>query len=193
VGANRLDHRAFNGRAHQVDHLGRRLDTAQRRLANLVATGQHLEQDLIEVLERRRLNTFHGRHPQHDFVALAFGQLLEHIGRLVIVQVHQNGGDDLGVFVAQQFGHGQRVHPFQALNARDVAALQDPVNQQCCLVVAQSQFQHRAHIVPGIGDQQTLGSRHAGEFDHHVVDLLTGRLRGLAMLHRACTSLLTNA
>ena len=37
--------------------------------------------------------------------------------------------DDLRVFVAQQFGHRPRVHPLQAFNAGDIAALQDPVDQ----------------------------------------------------------------
>ena len=34
-----------------------------------------------------------------DFIALTLRQMLEHVSRLVIVQVHQDGRHDLGVFV----------------------------------------------------------------------------------------------
>jgi len=62
VAADGLDHRALNGGTHQVDHLGRCLHTTQRRLADLVAACQHLEQHFIQVLQGGRLNAFHGGH-----------------------------------------------------------------------------------------------------------------------------------
>ena len=62
---------------------------------------------------------------------------LQHLGRLVEVQVHQDRGDDLRVLVAHQLGHRARLHPLQAFDAADVAALQDAVEQQVGLVLAE--------------------------------------------------------
>jgi len=71
----------------------------------------------LRSFKRRRLNAFHGGDAQHHLVALALGQMLEHIGGLVVLQVHQDRRHDLRVLVAQQLGHRQRVHPLQALDA----------------------------------------------------------------------------
>ena len=56
VVADRLDHRALDRVAHQVDHLGGRLHAAQRGLLQAVAAGQHLAHHLVEVLQRRGLD-----------------------------------------------------------------------------------------------------------------------------------------
>ena len=76
------------------------------------------------------------------------------------------------MLVAQQFGHRDRVHPFQTFNTRDVAALQDTVDQQARFVLAQGAAQHRAHIAAGIGDQQTLRRRIVRETHDHLVDFV---------------------
>ena len=57
-------------------------------------------------------------------------KILQDIGGLVKVQMHQNGRHDLRMLIAQQLRHRRRVHPLQALDARDIAALQNAVNQQ---------------------------------------------------------------
>ena len=72
----------------------------------------------------------------HHLVALALGEGLEHRAGLVEIQVHQDGRDDLRMLVAQQLGHRAGVHPLQALDAGDVGALQDAVDQQVGLVLA---------------------------------------------------------
>ena len=87
---------------------------------------------------------------------IALGEILEHTSGLVEVQVHQNRRQNLRVLVAQQLGHRQRVHPFQAFDARDITALQNAVNQQRRLVVAQRALQHRAHVVVRVRHQQAL-------------------------------------
>ena len=101
--ANRLNNRPFNPRAHQVDHLGSGLDTAQRRLSHLVTAGQHIEQHLVQVFQGRGLDAFHGGDAQHDFVSLAFDEKFQYICRLVKIKVHQNGRHNLGVLIAKQF------------------------------------------------------------------------------------------
>jgi hypothetical protein len=170
VTANGLEHRALDDRAHHVDHLRRRLDTTQRRLADLVTAGQHLEQNLVQILQGRGLNAFHGRDAQHDLIALPLRQVPEHIGSLVVIQVHHDGSHDLRVFVAQQLGHRQRVHPLQAFDARDIAALKNPVQQQRGLVVAQRPLEHGAHIVPRVGHQQAMRRGNIGEPPDHLID-----------------------
>ncbi len=45
----------------------------------------------------------------------------EDLAGLVALQVHQDGGDDLRVLVADQLGHRWRVHPLQAFDAGGVA------------------------------------------------------------------------
>ena len=44
-------------------------------------------------------------------------EVLEHISRLVIIQVNQNGGHDLRVLITQQFGYREGIHPLQTFNA----------------------------------------------------------------------------
>ncbi|KAF1070496.1 MAG: hypothetical protein GAK39_01977 [Variovorax sp.] len=172
VVADGVQHGHVGIAAEVVDHLGRRLDAAQRGLADLVATGQHLEQHFVEVLERGRLNAFQRGHAQHDFAAKAFGQLHQHGSSLLVLQVHQDGGHDLRMLAAQQFGHRQRVHPFQAFDAGDIAALQDAVDQQRGLVVAQGALEHRAHIAAGVVHQQALRGRVIGKAVDDEVHLL---------------------
>ena len=54
--ADVVEHRGLDAGAHQVEHLGRGLDAAERGLAHLVAAGQQLAHDLVQVLQRRRLD-----------------------------------------------------------------------------------------------------------------------------------------
>ncbi|OIQ70224.1 hypothetical protein GALL_481650 [mine drainage metagenome] len=179
MAADRFDHRAFDRRTHQVDHFSRRFDTTQRGLAHLVTTGKHHEQHLIEIFERQRLNALHGGHTQHHLVALTLAKKFQNIGGLVEIEMYQNCRGNLRMLIAQQLSHAGRFHPLQALNAGDIAALQNAVDQQSRLVVAQRAFEHRAHVIARIGHQQTLRRRHASELVHHFVDPFTGHRFGL--------------
>jgi NAD(P)-dependent dehydrogenase (short-subunit alcohol dehydrogenase family) len=73
----------------------------------------------------------------------------------------------------------QRVHPLQAFDAGDVAALQDAVDQQRGLVVAQRTAQHGLHVVAGVGDQEALRACRVGELHQHLVDLVARDGAGL--------------
>ena len=63
-----------------------------------------------------------------------------------MLQVHQDGGDDLGVLVADQVGHRAGIHPLQAFDARGLAALEDAGDEVGGLVVAQGLGQHIADV-----------------------------------------------
>jgi len=70
-----------------------------------------------------------------------------------------------------------RVHPLQALDAGDVAALQDAVDQQVGLFVAQGLAQHALDVLVGVGHEHVLGLRHGDELvDDRLVPLPRYRL-----------------
>jgi len=97
---------------------------------------------------------------QHDLVALALSEVLQHISGLVVVQVHQDRRHDLRVFVAQQLRHRQAGPSTSDASMPETSPpCKIAVNQQSGLVVAQRQLQHRAHVVAGVGDQQALRGR----------------------------------
>ncbi len=85
--------------------------------------------------------------------SLPLGECLQDRGGLVGAQVNQDRRHDLRVLVAQQLGHRDGVHPLQALDARDVAALDDAVDQQVGLVVTQRLAQHGLDVLVGVGHQ----------------------------------------
>jgi len=61
--------------------------------------------------------------------------------------MHKDGGYDLRVFIADQFGDRCRIHPLQAFYATSVAIVQDAIEQAGRLVVAQRFGQHAADII----------------------------------------------
>ena len=97
---------------------------------------------------------------------------------MVTLQVHQNGGDDLRVLMADQLGHRGRIHPAQALDARDVAALHDAVDQHAGLVVAQRTFQHATHVGVGIMHQRALLRGLLMKTFQNLLDMVLGRVLG---------------
>ncbi len=105
-----------------------------------------------------------GGDAQQHVVAQAVGEVLEDLAGLVELQVHQDRGDDLRVLVLDEVGGGGGVHPFEALDAGGVAALQDARDQVGRLVVAQRLGQHRADVVVGIDMDRRVLLRHAQEF-----------------------------
>jgi hypothetical protein len=176
--------------AQHVQDLGGGLHAAQAALLHAVAAGQHLAHHLVEVLQRQRLDAVERGDAHQHLVALALGEELEHVGGLVELQVHQDGGDDLRVLVAQQFGHRARVHPLQALDAGDVVALQDAVDQQVGLVLAQRLAQHGLHVLVGVGHQHVFVGRDVLEVLEHAVHALARTAFMRAMVSpRRCTSL----
>src|SRR6201996_1741639 len=170
--ADVVECRGLDRRAHQVDDFRSRLDAAQRRLLQLLAAGEHLAHHFVEVLEGGRLDAVQRGDADQHLVALAFGERLQHARGLVEVEVHQDRRDDLRVFVAQQLGHRAGVHPLERLDAGDVAALQDAVDQQAGLVLAERLAQHGLDVFVGVLHQHVLGLRDGAEAVEHAVHAL---------------------
>ncbi|MCU0814512.1 MAG: hypothetical protein MUC32_09450, partial [Burkholderiaceae bacterium] len=154
--ADVVEHGGLDRAAQHVDDLGGGLRPAERRLLQPVAAGEHAAHDLVEVLQRRRLDAVERGDAHHHLVALALAERLQHVARVVELEVHEDRGDDLRVLVAQQLGHRTGVHPLQALDARDVAALQDAVEQQVGLVLAERLAQHALDVLVGVGHQRAV-------------------------------------
>ena len=127
---------------------------------------------LVQVAHGRRLDAVERGHAHQHLVALALSEQLQHLGRMVALQVHQDGGDDLRVLVAHQLGHGRRIHPLQAFDAADIVALQDAVEQQVGLVLAERALEHRAHVFVVVVDQHAAVTRHLAELVQYLVELV---------------------
>ena len=127
----------------------------------LITSFRSFSADGLDAVER-------GDAHQH-LVALALAERLQHRPSLVEVEVHQDRGDDLRVLVAQQLGHRAGVHPLQALDARDVAALQDAVDQQVAPCRRPSALRSTAFTYSSVSaTSMLLLGRHAGERRQHA-------------------------
>jgi hypothetical protein len=104
--------------------------------------GKDPRQRLVEFAQRDRLHAIEGGDPQQHVVAQAIGEVLEDVPGVVELEMHQDGGDDLGMLVANQFGDAGGVHPFQAFDARRIGARHDAADQAGGAVVAQRLGQH---------------------------------------------------
>ncbi len=89
---------------------------------------------------------------------------------MVLVEVDQDHRDDLRMFIAQQLGNRCAVHPFQAFDTGNVAALQDAVEQDGGLFIAQRALEHGPDIFIVVGNQRALIARQFGEAVDHLVD-----------------------
>ena len=83
------------------------------------------------------------------------------------------------MLIAKQLRNACRVHPFQAFDARDIVAVQDTVDQQRRLVVAQGTLEHGAHIVTGVRHHQALRLGDGRKPVDHIVHPLARHGLGL--------------
>jgi len=97
-------------------------NAAQRRFLDVFVTGQQFRQHIVEFAQGGRLHAVQGGDAQHHVVAQAVREMAEDFAGLVAFQVDQDGGDDLRVFVADQLGHGLRIHPLQRFDAGRILA-----------------------------------------------------------------------
>jgi hypothetical protein len=72
------------------------------------AAGEHARQRFVQFAQRGRLHAVQRRDAQQDVVAQAIGEVLEDLAGMVEFEVHQDGGDDLRMLVADQVGHARR-------------------------------------------------------------------------------------
>src|SRR5690606_37904956 len=114
-----------------------------------------------------------GGNAQHHLVAQAVVQQGENIGCAVAFQMHKNGGDNLRVFVVNQFGNGGGFEQVQGVDAvvGRVLRFENVFNDTGCALAAQRLVQHRANVVFGT---QRYGHELVGflaEFFQHAVDV----------------------
>ena len=100
--------------------------------------------------------------------------MIEDVAGVVVLEVHEDGGDDLRVFVANEVGDRRRVHPFEAFDAVGVAALQNARNQVGRFVVAERLGQDRAHVGVAVDVHRRRFGRRALEVGKDFLDLGPG-------------------
>ena len=110
-------------------------------------------------------------------------EMTKHFTGLVRVQVGNDDGLDLRVFVADHVGHGARFHPLEAVEATGVATQQDAVDQAVGLVFAQGRGEHLADVAVGTDAQAGLVTDDLDELAHHLFDLLTVHIAHLRHGH----------
>jgi len=108
-------------------------------------------------------------------------------GSLIRLEVRQDDGDDLRVFVANELGHRARIHPLERLEALALAAETDAIHERIGLFVAQRADQHPAYEIIATDAERSLAlqlrgeciehaahfiARHAGELGHGAAETL---------------------
>jgi hypothetical protein len=129
----------------------------------------------FKLAQRSRLHAVERRDAQQHVVAQALGEVLEDFAGLVELEVHQDGGDDLRMLVADQVGHGGRIHPLQALDAGRVVAGHDAADQAGGAVVAERLGQHGLDGFVVDRHRRALGGL-LGEVVDHFFDALARHL-----------------
>ena len=127
---NRVQNSGFVAGTQEIQYFRCGFGATQCRLFDAVPTGKHLGQHVIEFLECVGLYAIQLGDSKDHIVPQALIERAQHPRRLVAIQVNEYGGDDLGVLAANQFGDRGCIHPLEALDATDVASLEDAVNQQ---------------------------------------------------------------
>src|SRR5690606_30083989 len=97
------------------------------------------------------LHAAEGGNAQHDIIAQTVIHQFKHARRAVALQVNQNRGDDLRVFVFDQFGNGARFQQVKSVDAIVGTAFtfQNVFNDAGGPVVAQRLVQNGADILFG--------------------------------------------
>src|SRR5690606_20354159 len=123
------DDLGFLGVIHGVEDLGSSANPAQ-----FAAFGTLSRHDTVEhvgqLVKRRRLHAPECGNTGNDVIASALGQQGEYGGRAVALQVHQDGGNDLRVFLADQFGNGRGLQVVQGIDAVGRGAIFQDVLKQ---------------------------------------------------------------
>ncbi len=123
------------------------------------------------------MHTFQCGYPHQHFQAIAFGQLRQHAGGLIGLQIREHHGLDLRMFVADGVGDRARVHPFQTVYSH-IATGDDAVHQAARAVLAQRLDQHVLDVALGAHAQTGLRVALVDELREHVFHaLLTDALQ----------------
>src|SRR5690606_26079506 len=166
----------FLDRTHVVQDLGRSTYTAHLAALGALAR-EHVVQHFGQFLQGRRLHAAKGGNAQHHVVAQALGQERQYVGGAVAFQVDQNRGDDLRMFVHDQFGNVLGVEPVQCIDAAGAfTAFQNVFNETGGAIRTKGFIEHGADVLV-----RTQRDRHElvgflTEFFQHLVDVAAGDL-----------------
>ncbi len=159
------------------------LDATQGGTCRVGIARELLLEDLVQLLQRRRLHSVQRRHAQDDVQAHLVVEVAQHFAGLVGVEVGDHDGLDLRVLVADHIGNGARLHPLEAVQATGVATEQDAVDQAVGLVLAQCLVEHLADVGIGAHAQAGLVADDFDELAHHLLDLVTVHIAHLGHGH----------
>src|SRR5690606_17612640 len=101
---------------HQVEDFCSSLYATHLAALEILAV-QHAAEDLGELLQGSGLHAAECGDAQYHIVAQLFVEQFQDIGSLAALQVDQNGGDDLGVLVANHFRHGGGLNQVERVDA----------------------------------------------------------------------------
>ncbi len=100
--------------------------------------------------------------------------MVEDFAGVVVFQVHQDGRNDLRVFVLDQVGNRRGIHPLQAFDTGGLARLQDARDKVRCLVVTERLGQYRTDVVVGVDMNRSMFFGCLQEFVQDALDLGAG-------------------
>lgn len=153
VFAHRVDNGFFLLGFHQVDNLGGGTHSAHFAALEVLVVEQVVEY-FGQLRQRRRLHAAEGGDTQHHVVAQALIELRQNISRLTALEMDQDGGDDLRVFIADQVGGALRLHKVERLHpGGGFAGFEDILQQAGGTLFAQRFHQHRSQVVAGVNAQ----------------------------------------
>src|SRR5690606_11388550 len=117
-------------------------DGGLRRIA-----GELTLEDLVELLQRVRMNRVERRDAHHDIAAQPLREVAEHLGRVIAVEIRDDDRDDLRVLVADHVRDRTPVHPLQRLEALRLPADEDAIDQRARAILAERLDEHLAHVI----------------------------------------------
>jgi hypothetical protein len=154
------------------------ISAAAHAAALQALAGQQLGQHVGQLLQRARLHAAERGDPQDHVVAQAVREEAQHFGRLLAVQVDQDGSDDLRVLVLDQLGHRGGVHPVQGVDAAArIARFQDVLDHGQRAFLAQRLVQHALDERAGVHVQRQVLLGLAAELGQHLGHFLARHRR----------------
>lgn len=138
---------------HQVDNFGCRSHAAHFTALEILTVEQAI-QYFGQLRQCGRLHTAKGSDTQHHIVAQTFIEQRQNIGGLRTLQMHQNGGDNLRMLIANQIGGALWLHKVERFNtAGGIASFENIFQQAGGTFFTQSFDQYRTQIIVGVDIQ----------------------------------------
>ncbi len=138
---------------HQVDNFGCCSHAAHFAALEILTVEQAI-QYFGQFRQRGWLHAAKGGDTQHHVVAQTFIEQRQNIGGLRALQMHQNGGDNLRMLIANQIGGALRLHKVERFNtAGGIASFENIFQQAGGTFFTQSFDQYRTQIIVGVDIQ----------------------------------------